>query len=837
MVLELKLSALDEGKYPFISQLRDNVHHWVKLSSTKKEIIPDRKDPRFINTIKNVKIVYKKADGGIVIMIGNLQVDFRPPFGGAFFCKKVVEETTAYEDIKGVSVNLAFINPINGTPTSVSEMQQALESLNNNSDFEFNIGQFDEFMEIFEFYKKLSDALNNNISYEIVSKSSPYYYIPFDVKDFDSPFKVEVKDQNGVLKGYKFGESDFVYLKNDVKEQVRELVDIHIKGNMEQLVKIKRVGDDNIYLSNYEQVSERDVKNLKQFVLVNIYINKDEVVLSGELKSSEDYELDFEYLNLYDMGQKIKVESIDNSLRLINQGATGAAAELLEYLIGDKRMPNSYLARPNLEKYMEGLNSSQKRALAKAVDGSPVTLIKGPPGTGKTHVINAIVQFITKELGEKVIISSQTHIAIDNVLDKLIENYDLVIPNRITNRRNKYSDQEIDETLFRTWARKFDKHNSRASNEKLANAMIADMANFKGDQRFKYSEETGSGEYSVIGATTTTSAIAGKKGLEVLKGYDWLIIDEVSKCPITEVLRYLPYVSKIIMVGDDFQLAPLLEFSKEDVKELPSYNEEMFEKLQSIYQQSVFAKVMDKAIKSDRLILLNENYRSVYQVLSAYNVFYDGQLIGRRESIRPNKVRFETPENDIDYDSKDIFFVEVLGGQETKDGTSRFNVQEINATELILRDLMKKVKNPSEVSVSAIFPYAAQISHFQKNNLKLINEAKKLFKSFEIDTVDAFQGKETDIVLVNTVVTDASLGNFLNDFRRINVSMSRARDKLIVFGNSRTLSKIKMKISGGVERQYFKDIIEYISSQGGMIRYEGGNIINGNQSKSFIKLA
>jgi hypothetical protein len=49
-------------------------------------------------------------------------------------------------------------------------------------------------------------------------------------------------------------------------------------------------------------------------------------------------------------------------------------------------------------------------------------------------------------------------------------------------------------------------------------------------------------DYSVIGATTTTSAIAGRKGIEVLDGYDWLIIDEVSKCPITEVLRYLPYV-------------------------------------------------------------------------------------------------------------------------------------------------------------------------------------------------------------------------------------------------------------------------------------------------------
>ena len=105
------------------------------------------------------------------------------------------------------------------------------------------------------------------------------------------------------------------------------------------------------------------------------------------------------------------------------------------------------------------------------------------------------------------------------------------------------------------------------------------MSHFGGEQRFKYAEMSSSEDFSVIGATTTTSAIAGKKGLEVLKGYDWLIIDEVSKCPITEVLRYLPYVSRIIMVGDDFQLAPLLEFSKDDVKELPSYDEEMFQKL------------------------------------------------------------------------------------------------------------------------------------------------------------------------------------------------------------------------------------------------------------------
>ena len=98
MELSLKLSALEEEKYPILSELRNNVSHYAKLSTTKKEIIPDRKDPRFINTLKNVKIVFKKEDGGVLILIGHLQVDFRPPFGGAFFCRRVVEETTEYVD-------------------------------------------------------------------------------------------------------------------------------------------------------------------------------------------------------------------------------------------------------------------------------------------------------------------------------------------------------------------------------------------------------------------------------------------------------------------------------------------------------------------------------------------------------------------------------------------------------------------------------------------------------------------------------------------------------------------------------------------------------------------
>ena len=154
--------------------------------------------------------------------------------------------------------------------------------------------------------------------------------------------------------------------------------------------------------------------------------------------------------------------------------------------------------------------------------------------------------------------------------------------------------------------------------------------------------------------------------------------------------------------------------------------------------------------------------------------------------------------------------------------TSRYNIEEIEATAEILRILMDEVVNPISVSVSAIFPYAAQIEKFQKKNIDLINAAKKHFKSFEIDTVDAFQGRETDIVLVNTVVTDSSQRNFLNDFRRINVSMSRARDKLFVFGNPHTLSKIEMQVTGGEKRTFFNEIIMDIRRYGRLIEYDRG---------------
>ncbi|MGD9909445.1 MAG: AAA domain-containing protein [Candidatus Izemoplasmatales bacterium] len=822
----------------------------AKLSTKRLDIERDTKDARNIKSLRKIEIAIELVEGFLVLK-GHLGCSYKQPFGGEFYIIDYKEISNGkFSSLNGVPVDLMFDN---NYPTTIENMYTYLYVISSDSNFVFNIGQFDEFMEVFKFYKTLSDEINNSATYEIKEVSSPYYYLPVDTKElFDEENNilsnyvgiVTINDKEDLIKGYRIPNYIYDRFNNELKDITMSLVDIHIDYQEHALRKIQKMRD-NIFVSDYKLVDEKNAKNIRELEFVNLYRQKDRIIINV----NESHVIKEKFLNLYDMGQKIKIESIENSLRLINQGNTGASMKMIEYLIGDEAMPSAnsrhisnqaYIQselRVNKvkEKYIKELNESQQIAFLKSVDGLPVTLIKGPPGTGKTHVINAVTQYITKELHEKVVISSQTHVAIDNVLDKLMENYDLVIPNRITNRRNKYSLEEIDKTIYKNWGLKIDNHLSRCTDQTLVSRVKDNLKNFNGKQEIEYSRNM-INEFSVIGATTTTSAISGKKGLELLKDYKWLIIDEVSKSPITEVLRYLPYVDNIILVGDDYQLSPLLEFSKEDVKHLPSYDDEMYDKLQTIYEQSIFSKTINKARAAGRLIVLEENYRSVKDVLAAYNVFYDGKLKNMRENINPRKVQFGSQSSLSN--NYDVFFVEPLGATEKDDSKShsRYNIQEAQATALILEDILKNVINPSSVSASAIFPYAAQIEYFTKNYKDLINRAKKVLKSFELDTVDAFQGRETDIVLVNTVVTRLDKKNFLKDFRRINVSMSRAKDKLVVFG-SRDLMRLEMDTPDGGTRQYFRSIIEAITRDGKTIKVNQKGEIISNESTSKTKFA
>ena len=148
MELSLKISCSDRVDLTILTDLRDGGYHLAKLSTTQIQLTPDRRDQRFIDSIKNIKIVLKKLDGGILILFGHLQCDHRPPYGGAFYVTKVVDSAVEYASVKGVSIRIRFAT-MDEPIIDNRDLQLLMGELVVSKDFEFNIGQFDEFMEIY----------------------------------------------------------------------------------------------------------------------------------------------------------------------------------------------------------------------------------------------------------------------------------------------------------------------------------------------------------------------------------------------------------------------------------------------------------------------------------------------------------------------------------------------------------------------------------------------------------------------------------------------------------------------------------------------------------------
>ena len=261
ITMDLKLQTNDESNNNVIEALKSKDYHNVKISTSKFDVKMDRKDERYISTIHNVKVIIKLQDDNILILFGNIGCSFNNPFGGEFFLKKYHIAKNDYNSIRGVEASINFVTI--EEPSSIDEMHHYLYQIANHDDFNFNLSQFDEFMDVFNFYKKISNDLNNNFTYNITKISKPYYFVPFDIKDFERVYLDEVKDINGVLKGYKLEESDYEFMPNSIKENILEVIDIYIDGDSLDVAKINRIGSENVYLCNHYNISEKKYKRLK----------------------------------------------------------------------------------------------------------------------------------------------------------------------------------------------------------------------------------------------------------------------------------------------------------------------------------------------------------------------------------------------------------------------------------------------------------------------------------------------------------------------------------------------------------------------------------------------
>ncbi len=204
---------------------------------------------------------------------------------------------------------------------------------------------------------------------------------------------------------------------------------------------------------------------------------------------------------------------------------------------------------------------------------------------------------------------------------------------------------------------------------------------------------------------------------------------------------------------------------------------------QSLFERLVLLSLNDTSLKPIRLQV---QYR-MHPCLSEWpsNTFYEGTL---QNGVSINDrllkaIKFPWPVID-----KPMFFYACIGQEEiSASGTSYLNRAEVHACEKIVTAFLKSGANPQQIGV--ITPYEGQrayiVSYMRRNG----SLASDLYEDIEVASVDSFQGREKDFIILSCVRSNSKLGvGFLNDPRRLNVALTRARYGLVLIGNPRVLS-------------------------------------------------
>ena len=296
--------------------------------------------------------------------------------------------------------------------------------------------------------------------------------------------------------------------------------------------------------------------------------------------------------------------------------------------------------------------------------------------------------------------------------------------------------------------------------------------------------------------------------------FDVVIIDEVSKASDIELLIPILYGKSVILVGDHRQLPPLFKY-KEGMFEGLTFDKrvskETLSEYETLVETSLFKKLFNEA-KYNKFMLVKQ-YRSHKQIMDIVNLFYEDKLIlGNKNDQNNLKEHYlEVLSNDLRLFTKDIhtYWINsyynrdysvsyekklVKGG---KASSSFYNESEIEITKNLLVKINEGYKDLSDkqISVGVISLYKDQVNLIKKEINKLeFNNIK--FNKSKVSSVDEFQGKEEDIIIVNLVRNNKSkvASDFVKKFERINVALSRARRMLIIVGAKEYFSSLEVEL-------------------------------------------
>ena len=417
------------------------------------------------------------------------------------------------------------------------------------------------------------------------------------------------------------------------------------------------------------------------------------------------------------------------------------------------------------------LNKSQEKAIVNCFNYK-LTLIKGPPGTGKSTVLSILTYHLIKlkKINHKILICAPSNRAVDNI-SFLLQKIDSIKFVRVLSPEKELSD-DIDKTncLYKLSKEVINKNPEKNKRIKQLIEKRENNCYLKKSDKIEYRKLMENIENNIINSCDIVLSTINNSADQRLDNYFFpiVIIDEASQSLEPDTLLPLLHNAEMaVLIGDDKQLGPTVISKECDIAGL---NISLFERLCYYYQDSNF------------ISLLNEQYRmpeSLYRFSNQF--FYNNKVITKTVNHDDINVM-----SNFDWPDKSIpsVFYHYTEPEEESENKSYFNETEIN---LIFKNVKKLINSGVESNnIGIITPYNAQkISLEEKKMTK-----NKIYENLRIESVDGFQGMEKDYIFISCVRSNLE-GNigFLSSKKRLNVALTRARKGLIIFGNCKTLSK------------------------------------------------
>lgn len=436
------------------------------------------------------------------------------------------------------------------------------------------------------------------------------------------------------------------------------------------------------------------------------------------------------------------------------------------------------------------LNATQEEAVNKVLHAKDVAIVHGPPGTGKTTtLVEAVYETLHRE--NQVLVCAQSNMAVDWISEKLVDRGVSVLRIGNPSRVN-------DKMLSFTYERRFESHpdypqlwsirkairelyaRSRKGAEREAvRQKINSLKDRATELEIRINESLFS-EARVIACTLVGSAnrlLTGQK-------FGTLFIDEAAQA--LEAACWIPIrkADRVILAGDHCQLPPTVKTP---------------EALRAGLGHTLMQTIVKN--KPDTVSLLKLQYRMNDEIMCfSSEWFYGGMLQSAPEVKYRSILDFDTPIEWINTEGLDCN-EEFIG-----ENYGRINKSEAELSIEQLKGYITKIGRErfldERIDVGMISPYKAQVQYLRR---LVRNDAffKPYRQAITINTVDGFQGQERDVILISLVrANEEGQIGFLNDLRRMNVAITRARMKLIILGDASTLTR----------HAFYKKLYTYIES-------------------------